>query len=89
VKGERLEVGAWLVDGDGHVRRIVRIAPGTVTLAGRATEQEFEVAADGPVVSDREFSHVEVEVESGDHGYVEGEGCPVDGESFESYRELL
>jgi len=60
--------------------------PAPVTLAGRATEQEFEVTADGAVVSDRDFSWVEVEV--CEHRYVEGEGCPVcdsDGESFESH----
>jgi len=45
-------VGAWLVDRDGHQWRVVGVAPGTITLAGCATEQEFEVAADGRVVSD-------------------------------------
>ncbi|MBA2371428.1 MAG: hypothetical protein H0V71_07245 [Chloroflexi bacterium] len=67
-------IGAWLDDGDGHLWRVVRVASGTVTLADRAIEQVFQVAADGSVVSDREFSRVEVEV--CDYGYVEGD-CPV------------
>lgn len=44
-------VGARLVDGDGHLWRVVRVAPGTVTLAGRATEQDF--AADRHSTSPR------------------------------------
>lgn len=67
-----IQTGDRFVDGDGHLWTVVRATETTVTLTGRAIEQEFAVDGQG-IVSDREFSRVEVPV--CEHGFVEGEGC--------------
>ena len=38
--GNELRVGAWLVDGDGRLWRVVRVGAASVTLARRGTEIE-------------------------------------------------
>jgi hypothetical protein len=48
-------------------RRESCASPPATSLAGRATEQEFEVADDGSVVSDRGFSKAVVRREDAEH----------------------
>jgi hypothetical protein len=54
VDEREIRPGDYMVDMDGHLWRVVRVAADTVVLRGRGATIEFPLA-DGVIVSDREF----------------------------------